>query len=136
MPVASAPRSLRASSISAATAGARAGRRLDEQQPIPLLLGKQRQEVRLRHQQLPLEDAVAQRRHEPQADLPCPARDHDVLAEPAVQHVGHRIRVGDDGDDGAVRLVGVAIQEQPGVGALGLGRGERVLKREAARREK
>ena len=70
---------------------------------------------------------------------PCPARDDDVLAETAVQHVGHRVGVGDDRDDrsgaiGAVRKV--AIQEQPGVGALGLRRGERVLKREAALRQK
>ena len=38
-------------------------------------------------------------RDEPQPDLSVTAHDDDVLAKPAMQHVGHRVRVGDDRHD-------------------------------------
>jgi hypothetical protein len=79
-----------------------------------------------------LKDAVAQRGDEPQPNLARSARDHDVLAEAAVQHVRHRVGVGDNGN----RAVGIrTMQEEPRVGALGVGCRERVLEREAPLRQ-
>ena len=60
-------------------------------------------EIRLRHQQLALKDAVAERRHQAEPHGPPAAIDHDVVAETLVQDVGHRVRVGDDGHDAPCR---------------------------------
>ena len=89
--------------------------------------------MRLRHQELALEDAVAQRRDEPQPDLPVTARDDDVLAKPAMEHVGHRVRVGDDRHD-PIGLV--TEQQQPRIGALRVTGCKRRLEREPPRRQK
>ena len=43
-----------------------------------------------------------ERRDEAQPHGPPAAIDHDVVAEVLVQDVGHRVRVGDDGDDRAL----------------------------------
>ena len=56
----------RATDRAGASGGASTSRTL-----IALLVGKEPPEVRLRHQQLALKDAVAQRGHEPQPDLAC-----------------------------------------------------------------
>ena len=58
-----------------------------------------------------------------------PLRDDEVVADAAVQHVGHRVGVGDD-RDGAIRLD--AIEQQPRVGALRHRSRPRRLKRETA----
>ena len=74
--------------------------------------------------QLALQDAVAQRRHEPEPDLALAAHHDDDVAELAMEHVGHGVRIGDD-RHGAVRLG--ALQQQPGVRRLSVGRGQRGL---------
>ena len=91
------------------------GRGLDQQQLEARLIGKQPPEVRLRHQQLALEDAVAKRGHEPQRHRRAAARDDEVVADAAVQHVGHRVGVGNDRNR-AVRLD--AVEQQPRIRAL------------------
>ena len=72
---------------------------LYEQDLVALLLREQRHERLLRHQQLALEDAVAQCGDEAQTNLPIATRQHDVVTKLLVQHVGHRV---------GIRVTGIA----------------------------
>ena len=107
-------------------------RRLDQQQLESLLIRKQLEKIGLRHHQLALKDAVAERRDEAQPHGPPAPIDDDVVAEVLVQDVGHRVRVRDDRDDEALIARRLPIEEQPRISALGVAARHRALKGEAA----
>ena len=112
----------------AATAAACSRRRFDEQAPIALLLGKQRAGS------WPVTSAARPERYcraaRPRAAGGCrgPARDHDVVAELLVQHVGHRVRVGNDRD--RRRPPRVAVRSSHGFARSSSLEAQRRLKRE------
>ena len=119
--------------MAAAACATRPSGGVDEQELIAVLPWEQAREARIRHQQLALKDAVGERRDEPQPDRPIPSCDDDIVAKLLVEHVGHRIRVGDDGNDlGIAARVDRPVQQQPGVGAFGVGGGQGTLEREAS----
>ena len=59
-----------------------------------------------------------------------PCVDHDVVAERLVEHVGHRVRVGDDGDGAVVERL--ASSSSHGFARSASVDGQRRLEREAA----
>ena len=85
-----------------------AGRSVYEEEAVTLGIRKQPQKVLFRDDQLALEQAVLERRHNPVAD---PGQ-FELFAQLPVQRVGQRIGVG-DGRNGAVRKR--RFQQQPGI---------------------
>ena len=126
---ASAPKSERAFSMRPRELGDPGLRRVHQQHLVALPLRKHGAEVGLGHQQLALKHAVPQRRHDPQPDRTATARDLDLFAESAVEHVVHRGDVGDHWN-GAVRRR--LLEKTPWIGPAGRVCRERSVERESA----
>ena len=90
------------------------GRRVQQKEAIARRVREQAQEIRFRDDQLALKQAVLERRHDAESD----AIEFELLAELAVQHIGHGVGVG-NGWNGA--RGGFRFQFQPRVLRLPLG---------------
>jgi hypothetical protein len=79
------------------------------------MLGKQPEEVRLRHQQLSLKDAIVERRNYPKSNRAVTLRNDDLVAQLAVKYVRYGVRIAYNRNC-AIRLC--ATQQQPWVRSL------------------
>ena len=93
------PQSARRSSSGRTSAAALAGGTSSRKNRKPSRSGKHAQEVRLGDDQLALQDAVPQRRHQPQANRrPVVSAHDDLVADRPVQDVLDRVRVANGGN--------------------------------------
>ncbi|MCG3160030.1 MAG: hypothetical protein JMDDDDMK_01062 [Acidobacteria bacterium] len=103
-------------------------RAVNQEEAITFLIGKKLFEVRFRHQQLALEDAVGKRGDHAKLDRRAVAGvDRYLVAEFEMQNVSQRIGVGDDRRGAIAQLL---IEQRPGIGLFPIGLRQRRLKRE------
>ena len=89
------------------------GRRVDEEEAVPVVVGKHALEVTLADQQLALEDAVRERPDDAQRDRPVGVAVQDeVVADRQVERIGQRRGVGQGGNRAVLEL---AVEQQPRV---------------------
>ena len=92
------------------------GRGVDQEEPVAVVTGKQPLELALADQQLTLEHAVGERRHDAQVNgVAALAVEHEVVADRQVQRVRQRRGVGDGRHRAVLEL---AVEQQPGIGLL------------------